>query len=151
MLLDQEKAYNQAHPDYFYACLTHFGLHPQLINCITSFFFNTPLCVKNNGFLLVPFTQGRGFCQGDPLSPLLFNLAVRSLLRTIHASPSIPDFPFQKGSDTWLANSLTQAPVLKNTAYADDIAVFLVNSSEFHALHNILILFSGIQCSPKPL
>ncbi|KAG1018649.1 hypothetical protein G6F26_010776 [Rhizopus arrhizus] len=136
-----EKAYDWVHPDYFYACLTYFGLLPRLINCITSFLFNTSLCVKINDFLSVSFTQGRGLCQGNPLLPLLFNLAVKPLLRTIYASPSIPGFPFQEGSDTRLANSLTQTPVLKNVAYADDIAVFLVNSGQFHALLDILTLY----------
>ncbi|KAG1254667.1 hypothetical protein G6F68_010736 [Rhizopus microsporus] len=141
LLLDLEKAYDWVHPDYFYACLTYFGLLPRLINCITSFLFNTSLCVKINDFLSVSFTQGRGLCQGNPLLPLLFNLAVKPLLRTIYASPSIPGFPFQEGSDTRLANSLTQTPVLKNVAYADDIAVFLVNSGQFHALLVILTFY----------
>ncbi|KAG1418068.1 hypothetical protein G6F58_005225 [Rhizopus delemar] len=136
-----EKAYDWVHPDYFYACLTYFGLLPRLINCITSFLFNTSLCVKINDFLSVSFTQGRGLCQGNPLLPLLFNLAVKPLLRTIYASPSIPGFPFQEGSDTRLANSLTQTPVLKNVAYADDMAVFLVNSGQFHALLVILTFY----------
>ncbi|KAG1487412.1 hypothetical protein G6F53_012717 [Rhizopus delemar] len=56
LLLDQEKAYDRVHPDYLHACLTRFGLPPQLSTCITSLFFNTSICVNVNGFLSVPFS-----------------------------------------------------------------------------------------------
>lgn len=51
-------------------------------------------------------------------------------------------FSFQEGFDTRLTNPLVQAPVLKSMAYADDMAVFLVDSVEPHVLFDILALSS---------
>ncbi|KAG1277445.1 hypothetical protein G6F66_012295 [Rhizopus arrhizus] len=142
LLLDQEKAYDLVHPDYLHVCLTRFGLPFRLINCITSLFFNTFICVNVNGFFSAPFAQSRGLRQGDPLSLLLFNLAIEPLLRTIYASPSITGFSFQVGFATRLTNPLAQVPILKTMAYTDDLAIFLVDSGELHALLDILALYS---------
>ncbi|KAG0755182.1 hypothetical protein G6F24_012005 [Rhizopus arrhizus] len=130
LLLDQEKAYDRVHPDYLHACLTRFGLPSRLINCITSLFFNTSICVNVNGFVSVHFAQGRRLRQRDPL------------LRTIYVSPSITGFSFQVGSATRLTNPLAQVPILKSMAYADDLAVFPVDSGELHVLLDILALYS---------
>jgi hypothetical protein len=97
LLLDQERAYDRVHPDYLHVCLTRFSLPPRLINRITSLFSDTFICFNVHGFLSVPFTPSHGLCQGDSFSPLLFNLAIEPLLRTLCVSPSIPGFSFPRG------------------------------------------------------
>jgi hypothetical protein len=83
LLLDQEKAYDRVHPQYLKACLDKYGFPQPLVVSIISLFFGTSLCINVNGFLTAPISQDRGLRQGDPLSPLLFNLAIEPLLRAI--------------------------------------------------------------------
>lgn len=92
LLLDQEKAYDRVHPKYLQACLEHFGFPSSLIHCIQTLFFGTSLCINVNGFLSTPIAQARGLRQGDRLSPLLFNLAIEPLLRSIWFSRLITGF-----------------------------------------------------------
>ncbi|KAG1438913.1 hypothetical protein G6F56_012474 [Rhizopus delemar] len=113
LMLDQEKAYDRVHPTYLRLCLQHFGLSQRLTDCITSLFFNTSLCVNVNGFISTPFDQGRGLRQGDPLSPLLFNLVLEPLLRTIYATSSLPGFVFHNPLIRQPSDNQASAPSLK--------------------------------------
>ncbi|KAG0752508.1 hypothetical protein G6F16_013150 [Rhizopus arrhizus] len=138
LLLDQEKAYDRVNPDYLRACLVRFGFPEPLISCISSLFFNTTLCINVNGFLSAPFAQGRGLRQGDPLSPLLFNLALEPLLRTIWSSPLLPGFRFRNQVSTDNLLTTESPPLLKALAYADDIMVLLSDPEELPALLDIV-------------
>jgi hypothetical protein len=42
---------------------------------LMNLFFSTTIRINVNSHLSQPVTQKRGLCQGDPLSPALFNLA----------------------------------------------------------------------------
>ena len=53
-----------------------------------------------------------------------------------------PNCSLQESSNTWLMNFLAQVLVLKSTAYADDMTVFLIDSGKPHALLDILVLYS---------
>jgi hypothetical protein len=86
ILLDQEKAYDRVHPEYFALTLSHFGFPDQLINCISKLFFESKTRVAINGYLTRPIRQKRGLRQGDPLSPVLYNLMLEPLLRSFNKS-----------------------------------------------------------------
>ncbi|SAL96025.1 hypothetical protein, partial, partial [Absidia glauca] len=89
VLLDQEKAYDRVHPQYIQAIMEHIGLPKRLVDTLIALFFSTKVHVSINGWLAAPFQQGRGLRQGDPLSPLLFNIAFEPLLRSILCNHAI--------------------------------------------------------------
>lgn len=132
LLLDQEKAYDRIHPAYLQRILDTFGIPTAFSSTITDLFFSTKIQVNINGHLSASFTQQRGLRQGDPISPILFNLALEPLLRAILADDS-----FQGISLNTVASeniSLPTLPPLKCLAYADDVMIFLSTPSDLHRL-----------------
>ena len=115
ILLDQEKAYDRVHSEYFALTLNHFGFPDQLIKCISKLFFQSKTRIAINGYLTRPIRQRRGLRQGDPLSPILYNLMLEPLLRSFQ----------QKLTGYKLNNTIS----LTCMAYADDTILF-INSPE---------------------
>lgn len=140
LLLDQEKAYDRVHPTYLRAVLTHFGYPAPLVTCINRLFFGTHLNINVNGFLTDSIPQHRGLKQGDPLSPILFNLAFEPLLRSIQHDLDIKGYLLPPSIRSSSPNELS-SPV-KLMAYADDIVCLLNSPSELTSLHNHLNLYS---------
>ncbi|KAG1443446.1 hypothetical protein G6F56_010671 [Rhizopus delemar] len=118
LLLDQEKAYDRVHPKYLQACLERFGFPLSLIH-----------------------SQARGLRQGDPLSPLLFNLAIEPLLRSIWSSRLIPGFQISNSIRPESISTFISPPPLKAMAYADDVIVFLNKPNELQALLRIVLVY----------
>lgn len=163
LLLDQQKAYDRIHFDYLKSCMRAFNIPSTIIHSITSLFSNTMIQVNVNGFLTAPFQQLRGLRQGDPLSPLLFNIAFDPLLRSIHNSTDIQGFDLQReaiprfhNQDQQLITSFNNLNIHESTntntsadpplsnfsvkiiAYADDTLVTLRTQDDFHHLQTIL-------------
>ena len=80
LVIDQQKAYDLVHPTYLRLVLLHVGLPTSLVLSLCNLFFSTSISVMVNGFLSTPVQQGRGLRQGDPISPVLFNLSFDPLL-----------------------------------------------------------------------
>lgn len=130
IMLDQEKAYDRVHPGYLTAVLEHFQFPRAFVRCINLLFFSTEITLDINGHPSSKFTQSRGLRQGDPLSPLLFNLAFEPLLAYIQSSREIQGIGIP-GRDT----------AVKLSAYADDLLIYLASVDEWHWLSEALHLY----------
>lgn len=136
LLLDQEKAYDRVHPAYLRKVLTKFHLSTVFIDCIMSLFFGNNIQVNVNGFFSPNITQKRGLRQGDPLSPLLFNLALEPLLLLIQQDTRIQGFEY-----TTVDNQPTSIKLL---AYADDVCTLLHTPSDFQLLQKHLDWYAAV-------
>jgi hypothetical protein len=144
VLLDQEKAYDRIHPEYLAKVLMKFGFPEAFIKTITAMFFQTKVHIAINGYLAAPITQGRGLRQGDPISPLLFNLAFEPLLRRLLAEIHLQGFPMQKPLCRPLSRSSSkhygrrayfpESIPIKLLAYADDLLMILSDPQEWQTL-----------------
>ncbi|KAG1137584.1 hypothetical protein G6F37_011126 [Rhizopus arrhizus] len=141
LMLDQEKAYDRVHPEYLTKVLLRFGFPETLVKTIINLFFGSKIQINVNGFLTIEFTHGRGLRQGDPLSPLLFNLAFDPFLRSILQEPSFEGFVFSPPTPNPYC-VLPPAPV-KVLAYADDVLVFLRSASDFFCLRRLYDTYSA--------
>ena len=83
VFLDQEKAYDRVSHDYLFAVLQEFGFPSALARV----FFNTSgpshAFILEDGQPLPAVPISCGVRQGDPLAPLLFNLALEPLLTAL--------------------------------------------------------------------
>ncbi|KAK4511675.1 uncharacterized protein ATC70_008591 [Mucor velutinosus] len=164
VLLDQEKAYDRVHPEYLCRVLLRFGFPGELVSCLSSLFFGTKISVSINGWLGAPVPQLRGLRQGDPLSPLLFNLAFEPLLRSLLACPGLSGVTLSPvniprkwkpspvevrvdhgtGSRNWTLDFVSGSvapPPVKILSYADDLEVFLSSPEEWSVLLSVLDLY----------
>jgi hypothetical protein len=135
LLLDQEKAYDRVNPMYLIKVLAAFGFNDKFIRCIHRLFFGNLAQINVNGFFSPTVHQQRGLRQGDPLSPLLFNLALEPLLLAINQDNRITGYRFvQEGVDHYV----------KTLAYADDICTILQNQDDYHRLQYHLERYSSV-------
>jgi len=113
MCLDQEKAYDRIDLIYLWKTLKTFSLPAQLITRIKNLYKYASTAIRINGFVSELFDVRRGVRQGDPMSCLLYNLAIEPLIEKIRKSPL-------KGLRV---NEDLKRVLVK--VYADDTTIFL--------------------------
>ena len=74
--LDQEKVYDKIDHTYLLDTLNTFNLPNLFISTIESLYKNAHTAIMINGVLSCTYKETRGVRQGDPLSCLLFDLAI---------------------------------------------------------------------------
>ncbi|CEP16721.1 hypothetical protein [Parasitella parasitica] len=121
LLLDQEKAYNRVNLVYMKRVLLKFGFPGKFVTCISKLMGDNLIHININGPLSSAVAKLRGLKQGDPLSPILYNLAFEPfLLLIIH--------------DRHFSGYVMGQERTKILCYTDDALVFVHNASDLGRL-----------------
>ena len=124
--LDQEKAYDKVQHDFIWKTLEAYQFPNHFINTIKTLYKNGETVIVINGVISEPYRITRGVRQGDPLSCLIFNLAIESLASML-CNSTLSGFTI-KG----------EVERLITTLFADDTTVYLSEDDSFHDLQEIL-------------
>ena len=81
LLIDLEKAFDSISWTFIQKALDLFNFKRSIKNWIRILYNNSTSRVLQNGFLSESFKLERGYRQGDPLSPYIFLLYVKLLIR----------------------------------------------------------------------
>lgn len=125
--MDQEKAYDKIKHDYLWRVLRQTGLPESFVNTLRSLYRDAHTSVMINGVLSSAYRVTRGVRQGDPLSCLLFDLAIEPRSVMIRSS-QIGGIPIPGMREN-----------LKATLFADDTSVYLPESDNFQELQGVLV------------
>ena len=124
--LDQEKAYDRINHEYLWQVLDRMGFPPSFINTVKALYKGAESVVMINGTASKAFIITRGVRQGDPMSCLLFNLAIEPLAHLLRESELIG------------LNVPGLQERLINLLFADDTTVFLHENDDFAKLEEVL-------------
>lgn len=124
--LNQEKAYNKIDHKYLWQTLKIFRISNIFINTVKALYKRAETKIMINGILSSLWKVTRGVRQGDPLSCLLFDLAIEPLATSLSESNlkgfRIPD----------------HCEKLIMTLFADNTTTFLSVDDDLQALEDIL-------------
>ncbi|XP_066901312.1 uncharacterized protein [Halyomorpha halys] len=107
IFLDFKQAYDCAGRKELLKAMVKVGIPKKLIRLVKMILMNSTCQVKFRNSLSQEFSVENGLRQGDPLAPLLFNIALEVAIRSIRTNPG--------GT---IYNRLSQ-----NLAYADDVVI----------------------------
>ncbi|XP_063941514.1 uncharacterized protein LOC135149664 [Daucus carota subsp. sativus] len=115
--LDFEKAFDSVNWDFLFSTLEAMNFDQKWIRWIKSILESSRISVLVNGSPSKEFSPGKGLRQGDPLSPLLFNIVGEVLNSLMDKAASTGIFKgFSFGEDS---------KEITHLQYADDTIVFL--------------------------
>lgn len=135
--LDYEKAFDRVNLDFLAELLKLRGFGSRWLGWIDQITHKGSVAVKLNDSISDFFLTGKGFRQGDPLSPLLFNLVVDSLTRMLSRAASA-------NLISGLCPSLCPGGVIC-LQYADDTILFSeANIEKARNLKQVLTCFEQV-------
>ncbi|KAM0846353.1 hypothetical protein ACQ4PT_055727 [Festuca glaucescens] len=131
--IDIQKAFDTLSWEFLIAILVHLGFRTKWVDLIACLLHTTSTRVLINGDLMNDIDHRRGLRQGDPLSSLLFVIAMKTLVAIIDAAASRGILSPLGGLHVPFRASL----------YADDVVVFLKPSAaELAATIKLLDIFA---------
>ena len=83
-----QKAYDSIHRDTLWECMKEFKIPTKLINMCKTCVQETRSAVRIEGTASYFFEKKKGLKQGDPLSPILFNLALQKVIQSTKMVPT---------------------------------------------------------------
>lgn len=92
--LDTQKAFDQIEWSYMLEALKKFGFGVNFIEWVKIIYSNPVSSILTNTDKSQPFDLEHGVRQGDPLSPLLFDIALEPLALGIRGHPDIHGVKF---------------------------------------------------------
>lgn len=111
--VDQAKAFDRLNRTFLFRILKKFGFGDSFIHWIQTIYTDTHSQICTNGHVSEPFLLERGVRQGCPLSPMLFTLAMETLLSAVRKERKIKGFITPDNTE------------IKTKGYADDTAVYV--------------------------
>ena len=118
--LDQEKAYDKIRHPYLWSTLEAMNVPDEFVKTVKSLYNNAFTKVAINGIFSEPFRVTRGVRQGDPLSCLLFDMAIKPLACSLRNCNELEGLNIP-GVDGKLIVNL----------FADDTTVYLSKNDKF--------------------
>lgn len=118
--LDIRKAFDSVRWDYILDLLQRRGFPSRFRDWIAALLSTSTSRILLNGVAGHPIHHGRGLRQGDPLSPLLFVIAIDPLQQLLEKATSLGLLQKIRGRGT----------VLRTSLYADDAAIFVAPFKE---------------------
>jgi hypothetical protein len=132
--LDISKAFDSVSWVFLLEVLQALGFRQRWRDWVATLLASSSSKALLNGMPGRKFKHARGLRQGDPLSPMLFILAIEPLHRLIELAASME----------LLQPILPKAATLRCSLYADDAAIFSnPNRIELHHISQILLLFGN--------
>lgn len=138
--LDMEKAYDHVNWKFLLYMLRRCGFGDKWCGWISHCISTGRFSVLVNGQPCGYFPSSRGLRQGDPLSPLLFDIVMEALSRIVEAVVGAGFISgFSVGSN---ANGLT---TISHLLFADDTLIFCeANGEQIQTLRAVLLCFQAI-------
>ena len=131
---DFEKAYDSLDVDFMLAVCEKFGLGRGFVDWVRVFYRDAQTAVLVNGYRSSPYRLTYGARQGDPLSPLLFDLVMETLALLVRSSAELQSVELPAGPG-W------EPCLLRITLYADDFNHYFRGSRSIIEFRKILQCF----------
>lgn len=132
--IDLTKAYDSLNWDFLFNILTAIELPEKFIRWIKVCVTTTSFSIAFNGELIGFFPGKKGLRQGDPISSLLFVLAMDVLSKKLDQGALLQSF---------IPHPMCDAPLVTHLSFADDVLIFFDGSE--NSLAGILDILDGFK------
>ena len=122
--VDFRKAYDAIDRTQLFGKLLNLGINGKMYKALESLYKGVKRCVRLNNMHTDWFSVKCGLKQGCPLSPVLFNLYIDDLIRTL--------------SSIGVGVKLDDGSLIAVLAYADDVVVLAESENDLQNLLNVL-------------
>ena len=130
--IDQEKAFDRVSHEYLFRVLKAFGLGDRFISFIKLCYIDMSSFININGSVCRPVPLSRGIKQGGSISSQLYIMSIEPLLMRLRNEPLFQGI------------TLPLDGTIKLTAYADDVNVYVTQSSDINIIYSILSTYQSV-------